>query len=280
MDFSANGLESLAEWAGGFIVTYGLRLLGAIITLIIGFWVVSRIAKAIRNLMEKRNLDPSLRGFLSTLISIGLKILVVISVLGMVGIEMTSFIAILGAAGLAIGLALSGTLQNFAGGVLILILKPFKVGDFIEAQGFMGSVENIQIFNTILVTPSNQVITIPNGGLATEAVTNYSAKPTRRAEWVFGIAYGDKYPHARSVLLGLIQEDSRILKEPAPFIAISELNDSSVDIKVRVWVNSDDFWSVFFEMNEKVYDAFEKEGINIPFPQMDVHLSQEKAQGA
>jgi small conductance mechanosensitive channel len=278
IDLTSGDLGSLTQMANEFIVSYGMKLLGAILTLIIGFWIASRITSAIRNLMSRRELDPSLTGFLSTLISILLKVLIIISVMGMVGIQMTSFIAVLGAAGLAIGMALSGTLQNFAGGVLILVIKPFKVGDFIEAQGFMGTVEDIQIFNTILVTPNNQVITIPNGGLATGAVTNSSAKKTRRAQWVFGIAYGDKYPHAKKVLLRLLEEDPRVLKEPAPFIALSELNDSSVDITVRAWANSSDFWGLFFDMNEKVYEAFEKEGINIPFPQMDVHLHQEEKQ--
>ena len=267
-------LNELAAWSGEFIATFGLRLVGAIAALVIGLWIVSRISKGFRKLMENRNLDPSLRGFLGSLITIILKILVIISVLSMIGIQMTSFIAILAAAGLAIGLALSGTLQNFAGGVLILILKPFKSGDFIEAQGFMGTVSEIQIFNTILITPDNRTIVIPNGGLATGAVTNFSAKETRRVQWVFGIAYGDSLSKAKEVLLQLIKEDNRILEEPAPFIALSELNDSSVDITVRAWVKSADFWSVFFDMNEKVYDTFAKEGLNIPFPQMDVHIQK------
>ena len=266
--------NELAAWSGEFIATFGLRLVGAIAALVIGLWIVSRISKGFRKLMENRNLDPSLRGFLGSLITIILKILVIISVLSMIGIQMTSFIAILAAAGLAIGLALSGTLQNFAGGVLILILKPFKSGDFIEAQGFMGTVSEIQIFNTILITPDNRTIVIPNGGLATGAVTNFSAKETRRVQWVFGIAYGDSLSKAKEVLLQLIKEDNRILEEPAPFIALSELNDSSVDITVRAWVKSADFWSVFFDMNEKVYDTFAKEGLNIPFPQMDVHIQK------
>jgi small conductance mechanosensitive channel len=278
IDRATGTIGSLAQMANEFIITYGMKLIGAILTLIIGFWIASMITRAVRNMMRKRAVDPSLIGFLSTMISILLKVLIIISVMGMVGIQMTAFIAILGAAGLAIGLALSGTLQNFAGGVLILIIKPFRVGDFIEAQGFMGTVEEIQIFNTILVTPSNQVITIPNGGLSTGAVTNYSAKLTRRAQWVFGIAYGDKYPHARKVLLRLLEEDPRVLKEPAPFIALSELNDSSVDITVRAWAQGSDYWGLFFDMNEKVYEAFEKEGINIPFPQMDVHLHKEQEQ--
>ena len=192
----------------------------------------------------------------------------------MIGVEMTSFIAILGAAGLAVGMALSGTLQNFAGGVLILLLKPFKVGDYIDAAGYQGSVSAIQIFNTVMKTPDNVVITIPNGSLMNTSMKNYSAEKTRRVDWTFGIGYGDSYDKAKEVLLNMIASDERIFKDPAPFIALSELADSSVNIVVRVWVNAPDYWTVFYEMNEKVYKNFEKEGLNIPFPQMDVHVKK------
>ena len=265
-----------SELLVGFISTFGLRLLGAIIVLIAGFWIIGRISRGLRKIMEMRNLDASLRGFLASLSSISLKILLVITVMGMVGIQMTSFIAILGAAGLAVGMALSGTLQNFAGGVLLLILKPFKVGDFIEAQGFMGTVEDIQIFNTFLKTPDNKAVIIPNSGLATGSLTNFSAKETRRVQWVFGIAYGDSYEKARLLIIEMMNEDPRILKDPEPFVALSALSDSSVDITVRAWVKSADFWNVFFEMNQKVYENFPKKGLNIPFPQMDVHLHEKK----
>ena len=195
-----------------------------------------------------------------------------ISVLGMVGIQMTSFIAILGAAGLAVGMALSGTLQNFAGGVMILLFKPFKVGDFIDAQGHMGSVKEIQIFNTILTTPDNKTIIIPNGGLSTSSMTNFSTEPLRRVDWTFGIGYGDSIDQARKVLKELADADSRILKDPEVFIGVSALADSSVNFAVRAWVKAEDYWGVFFDMNENVYNTFNKEGINIPFPQMDVHV--------
>lgn len=269
-------LSSLTEMIMDFAVTYGLKLVGAILALIVGLWVVGKISKSLRKLMEKRDVDPSLRGFLSTFISIMLKILVIISVLSMVGIQMTSFIAMLGAASLAVGLSLQGSLQNFAGGIIILILKPFRVGDFIDGQGHMGTVEDIQIFNTTLKTVDNKVITIPNGALANSSITNFSKKETRRVDWTFGIAYGDSYEKAREILQKLIDEDSRIHKDPAPFIALTSLGDSSVNIVVRVWLNAADYWDVFFEMNEKVYKTFSEEGINIPFPQMDVHLHQAK----
>lgn len=256
------------------IVEYGTSLLYALVVLLLGLWVVSMITKSMKKMMLKSNLDASLVPFLSSLINTILKVLVVISALGMLGIEMTSFIAILGAAGLAIGMALSGTLQNFAGGVMILIFKPFKVGDFITAQGHSGSVKEIQIFNTILNTPDNKIIIIPNGGLSTGSMTNYSTMETRRVDWTFGIAYGDDYNKAEKVLMKLIDADSRILKDPATFIALSELGDSSVNIVVRAWVNAADYWAVFFDMNKNVYQTFDKEGLSIPFPQMDIHLDK------
>ncbi len=256
------------------IMTYGPKLIGAIITLIVGLWVIKIIQRAVKRNFEKRDVDVSLRGFLNSMIGILLKIMLLISVVGMVGVEMTSFIAILGAAGLAVGLALSGTLQNFAGGVMILIFKPFKVGDFIDAQGHTGIVNEIQIFNTILKTPDNKTIIIPNGGLSNSSMTNFSTEPRRRVDFVFGIAYGDDVDKAKKVILNLINEDERILKDPEPFVAVSELADSSVNLVVRVWAEATNYWGIYFDLQEKVYKTFDKEGLNIPFPQMDVHLQK------
>jgi len=222
--------------------------------------------------LEQSNTDPSLTSFIRSLVSILLKIMVYITAIGMLGVEMTSFIAILGAAGLAVGMALSGTLQNFAGGVMILLFKPYKVGDVIEAQGYVGSVKEIQIFTSILTTPDNKTVLIPNGPLATGSLINFSTQDTRRVDWTIGIAYGDDLDKAYEVIKGFIGEDDRILKDPEPFMALSALADSSVNIVVRVWVNSPDYWGVFFDLNEKVYRSFDKEGLGIPFPQMDVHL--------
>lgn len=260
--------DQLTEWA----LEYGPKLIGAVVVLFIGSWVVNGLTRAFNNFLIRRNTDPSLLPFLKSIFNTLLKVMLGLSVLSMLGIEMTSFVAILGAAGLAVGLALSGTLQNFAGGVMILIFKPFKAGDFIDAQGFMGTVREIQIFNTILKTPDNKTIIIPNGGLATSSMTNFSAEPQRRVDWTFGIAYGDDADKAKSVMKRLCDEDSRILKEPEVFIALSALGDSSVNFVVRAWINSADYWDVFFDMNEKVYKTFAQEGLNIPFPQMDVHL--------
>lgn len=265
-------MENAMERLTALALSYGPRLIGAILVLLIGLKVIAFMSRYITRGMK--NFDPSLRPFLHSMISVILKTLLVISVMGMVGIEMTSFVAIIAAAGLALGLALSGTLQNFAGGVIILIFKPFKVGHYITAQGYSGTVDEIQIFNTTLRTPDNKMIVIPNGGLSTGSLVNYSALPTRRVDWTFGIAYGDSYQKARSVLLELISQDSRIKTDPAPFIALSELADSSVNLAVRVWVEAADYWDVYFDMNQKVYSAFATEGLNIPFPQMDIHLQQ------
>lgn len=256
-------------------VVWGPKLVGAILVLIVGLALANMIANAINRRMEKKEVDPSLRPFLKSLICTLLKVLVVVSVLGMVGIEMTSFIAILGAAGLAVGMALSGTLQNFAGGVMILIFRPFKVGDVIEAQGFTGSVNAIQIFNTILKTPDNKTVIIPNGGLSTSSMVNYSTEPTRRVDWVFGIAYGDDVDKAKEVLNDLLSANDKVLKDPAPFVELGELADSSVNFTVRAWVNAADYWTVHFYMLDMVYRKFAEVGLSIPFPQMDVHLDRQ-----
>lgn len=262
------------DWEG-LAMEYGQKLGMGILVLVIGLWIAGMITNGVKRLMAKRNLDPALQSFLGSMLGMTLKVLVVISALSTLGVEMTSFVAILGAAGLAVGMALSGTLQNFAGGVMILIFKPFKVGDVIEAQGYIGSVAEIQIFNTILKTPDNKTIIIPNGGLSTGSMVNYSTEPRRRVDWTIGIGYGDDVDKARSVIQGMIDADSRILKDPAPFIAVSELADSSVNFAVRAWVEAGDYWGVFFDMNENVYKTFNKEGLNIPFPQMDVHVHKD-----
>lgn len=264
--------DNASEWLHEMIITYGLKIVYAIIILLIGLWVVKLLTKAFSRILDHQKVDPSLSGFLKHMVSILLKVLLFVTVVSMLGVEMTSFIAILGAAGLAVGMALSGTLQNFAGGVVILLFKPFKVGDFIEAQGHTGTVSEIQIFVTILKTLDNKTIIIPNSGLANDSLVNYSTEPQRRVDFSFGIAYGDDFDHAKSVLSKIIEEDSRILKNPAPFIALGEMADSSVNITVRVWTKTSNYWAVFFDLNEKVYKEFPKSNLNIPFPQMDVHL--------
>jgi len=265
--------DSYLEKIIDLVLTYGPKLVVAIFVWIAGSFIIKILLKGFERLLTKREIDVSLKPFLKGVISILLKIMLTISVLGMLGIEMTSFIAILGSLGLAIGLAFSGTLQNFAGGIIILIFKPFKFGDFIESQGHAGIVSEIQIFNTTLKSVDNKTIIIPNGGLATSSMINHSAEQKRRVDWKFSISYGDKVEVAKEVLLKLMNDDKRILVIPdIPFVAISELADSSVNIVARAWVNTPDYWNVFFEMNEKVYATFSEKGLHIPYPQMDVHV--------
>ena len=268
--------ENLSALSAELVLAYGVKLLIAVIVLFIGLWVIKLITRGLLRVMEKRQVDASLRGFLNSLTGILLKIMLFITVIGMIGVQMTSFIAILGAAGLAVGMALSGTFQNFAGGIMILIFKPFKVGDFIEAQGYAGIVSEIQIFITVLKTPDNKTIIIPNGGLSTGSLINYSSEENRRVDFSFGISYGDDFDRAKTLLLKLIGDDERIHAEPEPFIVLGALADSSVNLTVRVWVKSTDYWAVYFSMNEKVYKEFDKAGLHIPFPQLDVHLKSKK----
>lgn len=253
-------------------ISVGSKILLAIVVFLVGRWIVRRLNKLLAKILEKRHVEASLSTFVKSLVNITLTLLLIIVVIGVLGIETSSFIALFASAGVAIGMALSGTLQNFAGGVMILLFKPFKVGDTIEAQGQSGTVREIQIFNTILATPDNKIIIIPNGGLSTGLMKNYSREATRRVDWEFGIAYGDDYTKAKAVIARLLDADGRVLKDPAYFIALASLGESSVNIVVRAWVNAGDYWGVYFDMNEKVYKTFAEENLNIPFPQLDVHL--------
>lgn len=263
------------QMAIDIIMTWGPKVIAAIVTLLIGLWIIGIITRGIAKTMQKRDVDPSLRPFLKSLISTVLKVMLFISVIGMVGIEATSFVAVLGAAGLAVGLALQGTLQNFAGGVIILLIKPFKVGDWIDTPNHSGTVHAIQIFHTILKTPDNKTIIIPNGPLANSSLTNYSTEPRRRLDLTVGVGYGDSTEKTRETLMELINADERILKDPEPFIVVAELADSSVNFTVRLWVEAGDYWPLKFDMNERIYNKFNEVGLNIPFPQMDVHVHKD-----
>ena len=270
-------MDSAMETGTTMAVEYAPKVLLAVLTLLIGLWVIKRVVKGTRKLMHKRKIDDSLIPFLSGILGAILKIMLGLSVLGMFGVETTSFVAILAAAGLAIGMALSGTLQNFAGGVMLLIFKPFKPGDFIEAQGYKGVVSEIHIFNTIVKTGDNKTVILPNGGLSSGAMVNYSTEPQRRVDMTFGIGYNDDIDAARAVIEGLIAADDRILKDPAHFIAVAELADSSVNFVVRMWVEGGDYWGVFFNMQESVKKAFDEKSISIPYPQQDLHIHQASA---
>lgn len=274
-EISTEQMAGYMDKAVEMVMTYGPQLILAIVVLVVGLWIINRVIRLMSAGMERSNTEPTLAKFLCNLSSVGLKALLLISVASMVGIETTSFIAVLGAAGLAVGLALQGSLANFAGGVLVLMFRPFKVGDFVEAQGVMGTVHEIQIFNTIMKTADNKVIIVPNGAISNGIITNFSMEATRRVDFVFGIGYSDDIAKAKATIERLVKEDSRSLTDPAPQIVVSELADSSVNITTRVWVNASDYWGLFFDLTEKVKLTFDQEGISIPFPQRDVHVIQE-----
>lgn len=268
---TANGLTTeYITQATTLAFAYAPKLLLAITTLVIGLWLINRFVKVLDSKLSKK--DPTLNKFLCGLISAILKVLLLISVASMIGIATTSFIAIIGAAGLAVGLALQGSLGNFAGGVLILLFKPFKVGDTIDAQGYLGSVAEISILYTIVNTFDNRRIVIPNGDLSNASLTNLSAYETRRCDMSFGIGYKDDIDKAKAVVRRLIEEDERALKEPAPLVVVGSLGESSVNLTVRAWTKSADLWPFNWDMQERVKKAFDAEGISIPFPQRDIHM--------
>lgn len=264
-------LQQFIDWG----VSAGGRIIGAILIFIIGRFLVSFLNKMLARLLEKRRVDASIQTFVKSLVNILLMILLIIAVIGKLGVETTSFAALLASAGVAIGMALSGNLQNFAGGLIVLVLRPYKVGDWIESQGVSGTVREIQIFHTILTTGDNKVIYIPNGALSSGTVTNYSREETRRVEWVIGVEYGENYDKVEETIRRILAAESRILGTPEPFIALHALDASSVNVIIRVWVKSGDYWGVYFDINKTIYSVFNKEGIGFPFPQLTVHQAQD-----
>ncbi len=263
LDFNSIGQQL---WGVLLLVIY------AVLALIVGFWLVSRLINILEKVLLKKEIDISLQKFLLRLVNIGLKVLVLISVAGLIGIPTTSFIAVIGAAGLAIGLALQGSLANFAGGVLILFLKPFKVGDFIEGAGHTGTVEDISIFYTNLTTPKNQAIVIPNAQLSNNSIINYSTKPIRRLDLVFGIDYSDDINKAKEVLRKILSSEQRVLEEPAFMIGVDALGDNSVNLVTKSWCKNEDYWDLNYELIEKVKKEFDANEISFPFPQRDLHI--------
>jgi small conductance mechanosensitive channel len=262
------------EKAYDFIAVYGIKVVIAIVVLIIGLWIIKRIVRTTDRLMTKRDVNVSLRGFLRSLISILLKIMLIISIAEMVGLKTTSFIAVLGAAGLAIGFALQGTLANFAGGVMILLFKPFKVGDLIESQGHRGKVKEIHIFVTILTTFENKTVILPNAAVSNNDIVNYTTQGILRVDLTFGISYSSNIKEAKDTLMKIMTDHPKVLKDPAPFVGVSELADSSVNLAVRPHAKSEDYWTVYFDVYEAGKLALDKAGVTIPFPQMDVHLNK------
>ena len=263
-EFIAKALNSCIDLGG--------RILAALIIFIIGKLIVNWINRLFAKMLERRKVDASIQSFLKSIVNITLMILLFLAVIGKLGIELTSFAALLASAGVAIGMALSGNLSNFAGGVIILVFRPYKVGDYIEAStGASGTVTDIQIFHTVLTTPDNRIVFAPNGAMSGAVVTNYSRKDTRRVDFSFGVEYGTDFELAKSTIMEVISKDSRILKDPAPFIELGALAESSVNITVRVWVNAAEYWGVNFDMNKNVYATFNEKGISFPFPQLTVH---------
>jgi small conductance mechanosensitive channel len=254
----------------------GLHLLYAIAILIIGRWIALAIRGVLRKMLTSRKIDLTIVSFVCSMVYIALMTFVVLAALSKLGFQTTSFVAVIGAAGLAIGLALQGSLANFAAGFLMVVFRPFKVGDFIEGAGTAGIVEEIQVFTTQLRTPDNKTIIIPNAKLTGDIITNYSAKETRRVEWIAGVSYRADVRKVKEVLQGIVNSDGRILKDPAPQIALGALADSSVNFVVRVWVKTSDYWDVFFDTMEKIKLRFDEESIEIPFPQRDVHIYQQQ----
>jgi len=275
-------MESINTWFGEgaldqvyqVITLHGLRLFAALAILVIGRWLARWIASMSEKAMNRMETDPTLIGFVRKLVYVMLLTFVIMAAIAQIGIQTTSFIAILGAAGFAIGLALQGSLANFAAGVLLIIFRPFKVGDFVEAAGISGVVEALQIFTTTLRTGDNKTIIVPNGQIGSSVIINYSTKDTRRVDLTFGVGYGDDLDHVRTVIRQVLDADKRILAEPSYTIAVAELADSSVNFAVRPWVNSSDYWPVFFDLNEAIKKRFDKEQISIPYPQQDVYIHQ------
>ncbi|KOH46405.1 mechanosensitive ion channel family protein [Sunxiuqinia dokdonensis] len=264
--------QNLVEKAYELILTYGPKIVLAILVLIIGLWIINRFTRATRQLMEHRNVNVSLVGFVSSLTNVGLKVLLLISVAGMIGIQTTSFIAIIGAAGLAIGFALQGTLANFAGGVMILIFKPYKVGDLIQTQGHLGVVKEIHIVVTILLSPESKTIIIPNGAISNGDITNYTTEGKIRVDLTFGISYASDIKKAKEVLLAVLTSHPKVMTDPAPFVGVSSLASSSVNLAVRPHALPEDYWTVYFDVYEQGKEALDEAGITIPFPQMDIHF--------
>jgi small conductance mechanosensitive channel len=263
-----------------YLVTYGLQVVAAVLIFVIGRWIARLLAALTERLLVRANVEQTLTRFLERLVYIALLVFVIIAALGRLGVHTGSFVVVIGAAGLAVGLALQGSLSNFAAGVLLILFKPFKVGDFVEAAGKKGTVEKIQIFNTILNSPDNVRVIIPNAAVTGTHIMNYTINGIRRVDLVAGVSYDDDLKKARQVLEDVVAGDGRVLKDPAPVVAVSELGDSSVNFVVRPWVKCADYWNVYFDLTAKMKESLESAGLSIPFPQRDVHIKDGKSVGA
>lgn len=269
-------VEEIVHAVATVCASLAFKFLKVALIWIVGRWIMRKVVRLVKKIMLRRNVNPSISSFVSSLIDVVSLAVIIIMIISVLGIDTSSFIALFASAGVAVGMALSGTLQNFAGGVMILLFRPFKVGDFIEAQGVAGTVREIQIFNTLVHTGDNKVILLPNGPVSTGIINNYSREDVRRVDMVFSISYGDDFEKAKEVLLRIIKEDERILDTPsAPAINLMELAASSIDISVKVWCKQSDYWNVKFDMNRNVYDTFPKEGLNFPYQTLTLHVEKE-----
>lgn len=271
------GMEKYYDMAQSLAAAYGVKIVAAIVIFIIGKWISGMLSRAVGNAMRRAKTDEMLVGFVVNLAYVGLLAFVILAALAQLGIQTTSFIAVLGAAGLAIGLALQGSLSNFAAGVMLIIFRPFKVGDFIEAAGTSGVVEEIMIFSTKLKSPDNKQLYVPNGSVISGTITNYSAKEHRRVDLVFGCGYGDDIKKAKALLEDILKANPLVLDDPASTVGVLELGDNSVNFAVRPWVKTPDYWDAYFQITEAVKQRFDEAGLSIPFPQRDVHLIQNEA---
>lgn len=272
-------VEDIMKYLLNEAVSVGLRILLAFVIYFVGRWLIRRIRNFSAGVFEKRRIEPTLATFLLSFINISLTVLLVVTIIGVVGINTSSFAALIAASGVAVGMSLSGTLQNFAGGVMILLFKPFKVGDFIDAQSYSGTVKAIKITTTAIVTPDNRMIIIPNSSLVNGVVNNYSSMGVRRCQWSIGISYGDDARKAIALMKEILSEDPRVLKDPAPTAVLDSLGDSAVVISARAWVKSEDYWSLYYDVNQTVYDRFPENGLSFPFPQMDVNIKKADQNG-
>ena len=264
-------IEKLFDWS----VNAGGHLVGALLIFIVGRFIISFLNKMLARILKRRKVEASIQSFTKSLVNILLTLLLIIAIVNKLGVETTSIAALLASAGVAVGMALSGNLQNFAGGLIILLFRPYKVGDWIESQGESGTVREIQIFHTILTTADNKIVYIPNGSLSSGTIINYSREETRRVEWIVGVEYGENFDKVEAVTRRILAADNRILDTPAPYIALHTLDASSVNVVIRVWVKNTDYWNVYFDINKTIYSVYNEEGIGFPFPQLTIHQSKD-----
>ena len=264
-------IEKLFDWS----VNAGGHLVGALLIFIVGRFIISFLNKMLARILKRRKVEASIQSFTKSLVNILLTLLLIIAIVNKLGVETTSIAALLASAGVAVGMALSGNLQNFAGGLIILLFRPYKVGDWIESQGESGTVREIQIFHTILTTADNKIVYIPNGSLSSGTIVNYSREETRRVEWIVGVEYGENFDKVEAVTRRILAADNRILGTPAPYIALHTLDASSVNVVIRVWVKNTDYWNVYFDINKTIYSVYNEEGIGFPFPQLTIHQSKD-----